>query len=204
MTDQVSIDRISAETMHVPIVGTAPLITHRFSEKAKQKMLDAAQGRSKLKEPQDPGAEYEAAFYRLKGGEGYGFPAMAFKLATVAGARYYEKAVAMTNLRQWLFFRAELGEDALALVRIEGEPVMREDTVRVGKGTSMLRYRPMFTEWSATLEITYVKALITQGSVLSLINAGGMGVGVGDWRPERKGDFGTYQIDPTRDITVTS
>jgi hypothetical protein len=28
-----------------------------------------------------------------------------------------------------------------------------------------------------------------------------MGVGVGEWRPERSGDFGTFAIDPDREIT---
>ena len=45
--------------------------------------------------------------------------------------------------------------------------------------------------------VTYVTSALTRGSVLSLIDAGGMGVGVGEWRPEKDGDFGTYAIDQT-------
>lgn len=203
-TDQISINSIATETMTVPILGTAPLIMHRFSEKAKRQLLDNMQGRKTPKQPKDPEAEYQAAFYRLKDGAGYGFPATAFKLATVGGARFYGKQVTMTALRQQLFFRGEPGEDGMAMARIEGTPVMREDVVRVGQGGTDLRYRPMFTEWSTTIDVTYVTSALTQGSVLSLIEAGGLGVGVGEWRPERRGDFGTYRIDPTRDIVVTS
>lgn len=83
MSDQVVIDKIAAETILVPIVGTAPLIIHRFSEKAKRQMLDNMQGRKSPKEVKDPEAEYQAAFYRLKGG-GYGFPAIGFKARQVA------------------------------------------------------------------------------------------------------------------------
>ena len=71
---QVQIDRIAAETILVPIIGTTPLIVHRFSEKAKRQMLDTMQGRKTPKQPKDPEAEYEAAFYRLEDG-GHGFPA---------------------------------------------------------------------------------------------------------------------------------
>lgn len=199
----VQIDQIAAETILVPIVSTSPLIMHRFSEKAKRQMLDAAQGKKSPKQPKDPQAEYEAAFYRLKGEEGYGFPSTAFKLATVGGARFYSRNdVTMTGLKQCLFFGGVIGEDGLALVPIDGDPIMREDVVRVGRGSSDLRYRPMFPEWTAELEITYVTSSLTRGSVLSLVDAGGMGVGVGDWRPERSGDFGTYRIDSTRDVTV--
>jgi hypothetical protein len=202
-TAQVQIDRIAAEIIRVPLVSTSPLIVNRFSEKAKRQMLDAMQGRRSPKTPKDPEAEYQAAFYRLKDG-GYGFPVISFKAATIGGARFYGKDVTMTMLRQCLFFRGEAGEDGQQLCPIEGEPIMREDVIRTsgrGRGTD-LRYRPQFSEWSTTVEVVYVTSALTRGSVLSLIDAGGMGVGVGEWRPERGGDFGTYRVDPSRDIEV--
>jgi hypothetical protein len=195
------IDKISAETLVVPIRGTAPLLMHRFSEKAKLAMLHAAQGKKTPTQPKDPTAEYEAAFYRLKDGEP-GFPALAFKAATVGGARFYGKQITMTALKQLLFFTGEPGEDGHYYVRIEGEPVMREDVVRVGRGGSDMRYRPQFTEWTTTLNITYVSSMLTRGSLLSLVDAGGLGIGVGEWRPEKSGDFGTYEIDSTRKVEV--
>lgn len=198
---QVVIDRIAAERILVPILGTSPLIVHRFSEKAKRQMLDAMQGRKSPKEPKNPDAEYEAAFYRMKDPEGYGFPAIAFKAATVGGARFYS-GVTMTALKQFMFFRGEAGVDGQAMVRLTGEPHMREDVVKVGRNGTDLRYRPEFLEWSTTLEVVYVTSALTRGSVLSLIDAGGMGVGVGEWRPEKDGDFGTYRVDPTRQVEV--
>lgn len=196
----VVIDRIAAETMRVPIIGTSPLITHRFSEKAKRQMLDNAQGRKAPKEPKDPLAEYEAAAYRFADG-GYGLPIIAFKAASVGGARFYT-SVTMTALKQFIFMRGEQGVDGEMLARIEGEPRMREDVVRLGRGGTDLRYRPEFAPWRTSLIVTYVTSALTRGSVLSLIDAGGMGVGVGEWRPERDGTFGTYQIDQEREIEV--
>lgn len=200
MSDQVHIDKIASETLRVPIIGTTPLIMHRFSEKAKRLMLDNMQGRKSPKSVKNPEEEYEAAFYRLKDGR-YGFPALAFKSATVGGARFYH-GLTMTGLKQTLFFRGEPGADGQQMVAIAGEPEMREDVVRVGRGGTDLRYRPEFREWSAELEVIYVTSLLTRASVLSLIDAGGMGVGVGEWRPEKDGDFGTFRIDPTRDVEV--
>lgn len=199
----IQIDQIAAETLRVPIIGTTPLIVHRFSEKAKKKMLDDMQGKKTPKQAKDPQAEYDAAFYRLTNGD-YGLPAIAFKLATVGAARFYGKNVTMTALKQFLFFQGEVGEDGRALVRIEGEPRMREDVVTVGRGGTDLRYRPEFLEWRTVLEVTYVKSALTRNSVISLIDAGGMGVGVGEWRPEKDGDFGTYRVDEEREIEIVS
>lgn len=197
----VAIDQIAAETIEVPIIGTTPLLMHRFSEKAKLQMLQAAQGIRVPREPKNPDAEYEAAFYRLKDGTP-GFPALAFKSATVGGARFYGKTVTMTALKQFIFFGGEPGDDGHPYVRITGDPIMREDVVRVGRGGTDLRYRPQFTEWSTVLTVTYVPSMLTRNSVVSLIDAGGLGVGVGEWRPEKDGDFGTYRVDTTRDIEV--
>lgn len=199
---KIEIDRIAAETVLVPIVGTTPLIMHRFSEKAKKQMLDAMQGRRTPKSPKDPEEEYQSAFYRLADGEP-GFPVLAFKDATIGGARFYS-GVTMTELRQYMFFRGEVGSDGRALVKIEGEPSMREDVVKVGRSGADLRYRPQFTEWKAIVPITYVVSALTRDSLLSLIDAGGFGVGVGEWRPEKNGDFGTYRVDPDRAVEVVT
>lgn len=201
MSDVIEISRIAAETIRVPLLGTTPLIVHRFSEKAKRQMLDAMQGRKTPKTAKDPQAEYEACFYRFADG-GSGMPVIAFKAATVSAARFYGKSVSMVGLRQQIFFAGEIGVDGQMLARIEGEAKMREDVTRVGNGGADLRYRPEYRDWKTTIDVTYVSSLLTRASVLSLIDAGGMGVGVGEWRPEKKGDFGTYQIDPTREVEV--
>lgn len=201
----IQIDRIDAETLSVPIIGTAPLIVHNWSEKAKRQMLDAQQGRKKVKEIRDPQADYLSSFYRIdneNGEDEYGFPVLAFKAATIGGARFYDKSVTMTMLRQCLFFKGITTKaDPAQLVPVTGEPRMREDVVRIGQGTD-LRYRGEFIEWSANLTITYIRSVLSRNSLLSLIDAGGMGVGVGEWRPQRSGEYGTYQIDTNRGIKV--
>ncbi len=209
--EAIQIDRIAAETIRVPIVGTSPLIVHNFSEKSKRQMLEAQQGRKRLKEVRDPQAEYEAAFYRIadvtSGETRYGFPVTAFKAATTGAARFYGKSISMTALRQFMFMRGILTDgDPQQLVEITGEPRMREDVVRLGgpSRSADLRYRPEFPNWSAVLDVTFVTSSISRQSVLSLIDAGGLGIGVGEWRPEKRGEFGTYAIDQNREIEVVS
>jgi hypothetical protein len=198
---RIEISRIAAETLRVPLIGTSPLIVHRFSEKARQQMLDNMQGRKSPRQVKDPDTEYQAAFYRISEPTGYGFPAIAFKSATVGGARFYQ-GVTMRELKGFIFTRGEMGEDGQQLVRIDGEPHMREDVVRVNRGGTDLRYRPEFKTWRTILTVTYVTSALTRDSLLSLIDAGGMGCGIGEWRPERDGDFGTYQVDDSREIEV--
>jgi hypothetical protein len=200
-TPTITIDPIPSETLTIPIVGTSPLIVHRFSEKSKRTMLENMQGKKKVKEARNPQTDYDEAFYRLNDGTP-GFPVLAFKLATVGAARFYQ-TLKMTELRQFLFFRGEMSSQCgQQLARIDGEPKMREDVVRLSMASTDLRYRPEFPEWRTELIVTYVSSCLSRDSVLSLVDAGGLGVGVGEWRPEKKGDFGTYQIDPDRKVEV--
>lgn len=199
----LEIERLQTEIMMVPIIGTSPLMVHRFSEKAKRQMLDTMQGIKRVRENKDPEAEFEGAFYRFADGR-FGFPAIGFKDCAVSAARFYS-GITMVLLRQILFVNGELGVDNQALVEIEGDQaIMREDVVRVGMNGTDLRYRPQFTNWRATLKVRYIKSQLSQASVLSLIDAGGMGVGVGEWRPEKGGDMGTFTIDESRDLIVVT
>lgn len=196
----VQIQRIAAETLLVPIVGTSSLIVHNWSDKAKRQMLDAQQGRKSPKENRDPQADYESSLYRTD--DGYGFPVIGFKAATVGAARFFGKSVKMTELRQFMFFNGVPSADRKQILTpIEGEPTMREDMVRVGMGTD-LRYRAEFQEWRATLQVTFVTTALSRDSVLSLIDAGGMGVGVGEWRPEKRGQNGTFALATDREVEV--
>lgn len=196
----IHIQKIQAETLRIPIVGTASLIVHAWSQKAKQAMLDAQQGRKSPKTIRDPEADYRESLYLTD--DGYGFPVLAFKAATVGAARFFGKSVRMTELRQFLFMNGVPSKDRTTLLTpIDGEPRMREDMVRVGMGTD-LRYRGEFVEWRAVLNVTYVTTALSRESVLSLVDAGGMGVGVGEWRPEKRGQNGTYTLDDDREVEI--
>ena len=192
-TSTILLTKLQREIAEIEIVGTAPLIVHRWSEKAKLMMLQAQQGKKVLKDPKDPKKDFESSMYRFPDG-GHGFPVTAFKSATVKGARAF-KNVRMTELRQMLTFLTDgYCVDGMQLTKLScTEPIMREDMVRVGMGTADLRYRAMYEEWSAVLRIEYLPTSIDLESIVALVDAGGMN-GIGEWRPEKSGSFGTYEV----------
>lgn len=197
----IKVPELPHRTILVPIRGTHPLIVNRFPEKAKRQIQGTQAGAKKIKEPRDPEVDYQGAFHRLKDGEGYGFPVTGFKAATVSAARFYGSDVTMVALRQSMFFNGEEGKDGTPLVPLEAsEPWMRQDMVRISRNTTDLRYRPQFDEWKGVLNVTYITSMLDEQSLLALIDAGGLAVGVGEWRPEKGGDFGRYQVDTTRPV----
>lgn len=188
----MEIPPIEIKTYHVRIVGDSPLIMHAWSDKAKKEMLDKQMGKARAKkEPKDPERDYEEAFYRLPDGRP-GFPSIAFKAAAVSAARQVE-GLTMTFLRGAFHINGEL-------VPIEGDPELREDTVRVGMGTADLRYRPEFKQWSATLPIRLNSRAMTLEQLIHLINQAGFSVGVGEWRPEKDGAYGMFHVDTIEEV----
>jgi hypothetical protein len=198
---EIHLERIERHAVTIRVRGTAPLIMSRFSEKARQQMLDAQMGKTRQKkQPKNPQADYERSMHRLPD-DSPGFPAVGFKAATVGAARYFE-GITMKALSPALFF---VGEGPEQLVRILGEPKMREDMVRVGGNTADLRFRAQFDEWEADLRIVYVPLVVSAESLVALVDAGGSG-GIGEWRPSKShsGSYGTYQVVEDDDSTAGS
>lgn len=196
----VELKRIKDNSIVIPIVGLTPVIPHQWSEKAKKLMRDKQFGGPGYVKPKHEAKkleeEAEAALYRLEDGRP-GMPATAFKGAMVAACRFFS-GLPMTEGRLMLFVKGE-GPDQL--VPIAGTEQIREDMPRNATGVVDLRYRTALLDWSAELEIIYPPSLITQESVIALVDASGR-VGVGDWRPgspkSNTGTFGTYRIDEAK------
>lgn len=168
------------------LVGTSPLICHAWSEKAKRQMLDKQMKKAApAKAAKDPEEDFRNSLYSMPDGEGFGFPAIAFKAAMVRAGTYVD--LKMTFLRGAFHVNGEL-------IRIDGDPTMREDMVRVGAGVADIRYRGQFDPWSVELPVRYNTRSISLEQLANLLVIAGFSVGVGEWRPERDGSYGMWEL----------
>lgn len=178
----------------ITIEGVTPLIVNRWSEKAREMMNAAQQGRARVKKPpKDPEADFQASRYLLPDGRD-AFPARAFKAAMVNACSQFDGITKV--LTKQAIFIGGIGPDML--IPIEGEVSMREDQVRNATGVADVRFRAQISNWVATLNITYVSSALSQSTIVSLLDAAGFG-GVGDWRPSApKSASGTYGMFKVR------
>jgi hypothetical protein len=179
-------ERIDIQRVKVRIVGDSPLITHAWSQKAKQMMLDKQMKKgTQAKEAKDPQRDYEESLYHLEGG-GYGFPAVGVKACAIRGAKGL--GMVMSDTRAAFHIEGDL-------LKIDGEPRPREDMVRVGMGTADIRYRAEFVKWSIDLPVTFNARIISAEQIVAMLDAGGFGTGLGEWRPEKDGQFGRFHVE---------
>lgn len=195
---EVSIPRLKWKEMTVTIQGVTPIIFHCFSKTAKAKMREAQAQTvkaSQKKPPRDPEAETMAALYLTADGHP-GFPAYGIRKAMVtAGSRFTEET--KVGLCGVIKIRCNDPNDILPVRFPEGgEPEGREDIVNIGgrSRTTDLRYRPMLRQWEIDVPIRYCSDLISAEKVVNLLQIAGETIGIGDWRIEKNGKYGEFEV----------
>lgn len=189
---EVQVGGITIKTFRLKLRGTSPLISHKFSDRAQDAML-AKQMKTAIKstgkEAKNPQRDYEESLYVLGDGR-YGFPISGFKNAAVDACTFMD-GVKKTMMRGAFHLIDE--HDGLTV--IDGKPRMRKDNVRIGMGTADIRYRAEFPAgWETTLLIKFNENAVSIPQIVQLFNAAGFGVGVGDWRPQKDGSYGMFEV----------
>ena len=196
---QVRMKPIRLQQISFAIVGTSPLITHPWDEKAIREIQAAQAGKkTKNRTIRDPEAEFKACIYRTDELEP-GIPLLAFKKSLIEAA-HKDIGIEKTLVRKAFFIPCT---DSGKIIPMEcGEPRMRTDVVRVGTSGTDLRYRPEFWPWRVRISAEIDADLLQPEDVVNLVNRAGFGVGICEWRPQKGGEYGRFEFDVTEPFRV--
>lgn len=203
--EKIELKNVVVKSMQITIVGDSPLLMRRFSEKAKQQLLDIQTKKAKsTKEIRNPWADMidglnwltpmpesktEEGFNEaVANGAKFGFPAVGLKQSAISAA--YRAGLSKNKVElQGLFHIPD------EFIVIEGVPEMREDYVKIPKtGSADLAFRGEFKQWKSTFTINYIDGIYSIEQIINFINLGGFTVGIGEWRPEKGGSFGRFHV----------
>jgi hypothetical protein len=182
------------KTYRVEITGTTALLQHRFGEQAEVEGAKAARAMN-IKE-EEPRAAAEKAAYRAQDGTLYLPGAAIARLLREAGAAHKQRG-SRRSIKYIVPAAVLVAEDAITLhngapltaFEVDSRPV----TIPATKGRIM-RHRPRLDAWQATFTLEVNDDLLPVEVIHQLLTEGGTGIGVGDFRPERGGPFGRFQI----------
>jgi len=172
------------------ITGTAPLIQNKFAQKTIEEMLRKHMGLSVQKEKKIPSECIERATIKNEDGK-VCIPPTAIKKA-ILSASAMVKGLKKTHIRASIFVEG----NSIPIKYSQMVPQM--DMVRtsgIGRAPDV-RFRPRFEDWSARVIILFSEMIPVQ-TVVDLVHRAG-NCGVGEWRPEKDGNFGTFVV--TRNI----
>jgi hypothetical protein len=200
----ISIPQIKIKEAEVTIVGDSSLLIHKFSDKAKREILEKQMKKAKVaKDAKNPVADFFGALHWLTpepeektlesftqaiiNGAKFGFPSVGVKQSAISAA--YRAGLSKNKVSLQGVFHIE-GE----FVEITGNLGMREDYCKIPMGGADIVYRGEFTNWESTFKIKYDESVFSLDQIIQYINYGGFAVGIGDWRPEKGGNFGMFHV----------
>lgn len=184
--------------VHAELQGEDPgLLLHPFGRKAEAALLASMQKKNpKLRADKDPDKEYKDALKEVTVDSRkklYWISLLAFKAAMCRGAKSIDK-LTMTDLRGGVFVTPDgITDNGKPAAWLKGIPSKHTCHVR-NKQSADLRTRVLLSDWTYTLRFTVDTSMVSvDQAVASLVNAG-VGCGVGDWRPEKSGVHGRWEV----------
>jgi hypothetical protein len=208
--EKVIIPKLQVAEVIIEIIGDSELIVNRFSDKAIKMILDKQMGKPMQgREKKVPENDFLGSLYPLNGktpkiskkgdrvtatGCTFGFPANALKLAAVSACRQ-DLGIAMTKALGAFHI---IGYH-IPILDTKGKPAipyMRRDMVRLAPPARVadVRFRGCFENWTMKVPIRYNTRVLSLDEIANLLNTAGFAVGLGEWRPEKKGNCGMFRV----------
>lgn len=200
-TVQISAPKI--HTAEFKIVGTAPYIQLRFSEKAINAMkakheAGSQANKKKAKEARDFDEDFRQAMHISDDGW-HGIPAAAFRNAMISACRLVGFKMTLAKLSVFVLPDGFDKVDGVPLIKIEGDPEPHLMHARNATGVCDLRVRAKFWPWSAIVKVQYDADQFTSTDAANLMTRVGAQVGIGEGRPDSKMSagmgWGTFRLD---------
>jgi hypothetical protein len=200
---EVVIKAPNIQTAEFRIKGTAPLVIHKFSTKAREQIMatqakgDQAKTRKK-REAKDFEAVYNEARHLSR--EGWdGVPANAFRAAMVSACRTAGFVMSRAKLAFFIEADGYDKDEGTPLIKIEGKPRKHEGYARNDNGSVDIRVRPMWEQWGARVRIRFDADMLSVTDISNLLMRAGLQVGICEGRPDSKNStgcgWGTFEVE---------
>lgn len=201
--ENVTIKAPSIQTASFKIVGTAPYVQLRFSEKAMRTMMDKQKlgsqaNKKKAKEARDFDEDFRQAQHVSTDGWP-GIPASAFRNGLISACRLVGFKMTLAKLSLFVGEDGFDKVDAVPLVKIDGTPEPLIMHARNATGVCDIRVRAKFWPWSAELRVSFDADQFSTQDVANLLLRVGTQVGIGEGRPDSKMSagmgWGTFSLE---------
>ncbi len=183
-------------TLKVVLEGTSAMLQNPMTEEQLDQLYFGA-GARKSKDTRKP-MEQLAAERVIRDADGHkGVPANYLFAALVEAGRYvvYDKMKKVSNGKSTVLPAfLSINEEFLPFLDQSVEHVMDKRRGRLDSGVAVCIVRPKFTKWAIAVSCEIDEAEISEDKIKSLFERAGRMVGLGDFRPSCKGQFGKFKI----------
>lgn len=200
--ETIIVKPLRLKVLEVVIVGSAPYMQLRFSQKAINKMIATqeagTQAKSKkVREARDFADDYLQAFHLFPDGTP-GIPASSIRAACISACRTISFKMTLAKLSVFCLADGLDIVDGVPLIRIFGQPERSMMPARNANGSTDIRVRPIWKAWKANVRIRFDEDQFSAGDAYNLLARAGAQVGIGEGRPDSRESagigFGTFDV----------
>lgn len=186
--------------IEISITGRTPLLCNRFTEEAARKATSGAKTAMAAGGRGTPREQAEPKLYLDNDGAIVIPTPNIFRCIIDAGKFFKAGKSKVTTIKSSLIPAClevtANTKDGVTILIEHSEPwEVDERPVRIpATGGRILCYRPKFNDWALTFGLDLDEEVISNQLLYDVIECAGKRIGLGDFRPDRKGPFGKFKI----------
>jgi hypothetical protein len=190
--ETIVLKKLELGTIKVKIVGDSPYLPEPMDMAVLERYNKIKSKQNYSKDDISEEEKVKAKFYYTEDGK-KGIPSRAFYNSMIRASSYLFdiKQGGMRNIKEGV---TVLG-DILPLKSKKEKIITHWGRTSGMKGSPRKIMRNAFENWTVTLEIQYNKANLSSEQLINVLNWAGFHIGVGGFRKEKTGNFGSFHVD---------
>lgn len=183
------------KTIKVRISGVSPLLLHKITEEAMAKSnnptMVSANGKA------SPRELASVHLYIGKDGKTHVVPQPNLYRCIIDAGTFFKSGKSKITTAKSSLIPACVGIEEIEFP-IESSEDWQTDTRPVcnpSTGGRMMCHRPRFDTWALKFTMTLDESMIPEKVMREVVDCAGTRIGLGAWRPARKGPFGKFRVD---------
>ena len=180
----------------VTIEGISPLLINRFTEETAQQIASGL-GRVWQEEEGSPRAlAMPKLHYSISGDGTLVIPVNMLYGVLVNAGKYMKlgKSKLTTTRNTMVMGLIDIEEFEVPIQYEKPWEVYSTRVVNGGTGGARIAHRPMFYDWKLSFNVLLEDQVLGVKAFRELVDIAGRRVGLGDFRPDRKGPFGKFKV----------
>lgn len=180
----------------VSITGISPLILNRFSDAQAMAASNGSRSSAAAGSRGTPQEIAESKLYYGIGGE-LVIPSPNLLRCLVDGGSFFKagRKQITTKAESMLFSCLDITAAEIPLIHSQPWTVDTRAVVIPATKGRILAHRPRFDDWTLEFTLDLDTSIIQESLLREIVDAAGKRVGLGDFRPARKGPFGKFRVD---------
>lgn len=186
-------------TINIEIQGESPLLCNRFTEEAMEKLIKGSSSTMVAGDRGTPRDQATKKLYTNADGEPIIPGPNVYRSIIDAGRFHKSGRERVTTAKSSLVPAGIWMQDIECIIRNPDNDapsweVDQRSVVNPATGGRMVSCRPRFDSWRLKFTLQVDDKMFSESIVRTLVDDAGQKIGLGDFRPARKGPFGRFKV----------